>query len=103
LAAVTWTEPALDDLESICVHIAKDVPRAAEVLADGVFRATERLAEFPLSGRIVPEAQLVDIREIIFQSYRIIYRIREAEVQILTVVHGARLLSVAPFSEPSSG
>jgi addiction module RelE/StbE family toxin len=94
LVAVTWTHPALDDLEAICVHIARDVPRAAEVFAYGVFLATDRLATFPLSGRMVPEAQLEEIREIIFQSYRIIYRIRETEVEILTVIHGARLLDV---------
>jgi plasmid stabilization system protein ParE len=103
LVAVTWTDPALDDLEAICVHIARDIPRAAEVFAHGAFLATDRLARFPRSGRLVPEARLEDIREIIFQRYRIIYRIHEPEIQILTVVHGARLLDVASLSESSDG
>jgi toxin ParE1/3/4 len=102
LVAVTWTDPALDDLEAICIHIARDVPRAAEVFANAAFVATDRLADFPRSGRVVPEARLEDIRELILQRHRIIYRLRVDEVQILTVIHGARLLDITPLTEPSN-
>src|SRR3712207_8332183 len=47
---------------------------------------------FPYSGRIVPEIGREDIREIIIQSYRAIYRILPDDAEILTVHHGARLL-----------
>ena len=43
-------------------------------------------------GRIVPEFGIENIREIIVGSYRVIYRIRDEDVQILTVHHGAQLL-----------
>ena len=52
---------------------------------------------------MVPEGQADDIREVIFQKYRIIYRIHQAEVQILTVVHGSRLLDIGSLTEPSNG
>src|SRR5688572_20498547 len=57
-------EQALDDLESVCLFIARDAPRYAELFAVRVFHATERLEQFPQSGRIVPEAGRDDIREI---------------------------------------
>ena len=94
MAEVTWTEQALDDLDAICLFIARDAPRYAELFAGWVFRATERLEQFPHSGRIVPEIGREEIREIIVQSYRVIYRMLPDEVQVLAVHHGARLLKV---------
>ena len=47
---------------------------------------------FPESGRIVPEYNLRNIREIINQNYRIVYRVKSEIVEIVTIVHGARLL-----------
>ncbi len=75
MAGVAWTDQALDDLNSICSFIARDAPRYAELFAARVFRATGRLAQFPRSGRVVPEIGQEEIREIIVQSYRIIYRV----------------------------
>lgn len=92
MARITWTEQALDDLDAVCLFIARDAPRYAEAFAGRVFRATERLAQFPRSGRVVPEIGRDDIREIVVQHYRVIYRYLPDEAQILTVHHGARLL-----------
>ncbi|MBI3007101.1 MAG: type II toxin-antitoxin system RelE/ParE family toxin [candidate division NC10 bacterium] len=72
MAQVSWTSQALDDVEALCLFIARDAPRYAEVFADRVFRVTDRLARFPRSGRVVPEIGREDIREIIVQSYRVI-------------------------------
>jgi plasmid stabilization system protein ParE len=94
VAQVSWTNQALDDLEAICLFIARDAPRYAEVFADRVFRVTDRLAEFPRLGRVVPEIGREDVRELIVQSYRVIYRLLPEEVEILTVHHGARPLQL---------
>ena len=94
MAQVKWTPQALDDLEAICLFIARDAPQIGAVFADRAFRATDRLADYPRSGRIVPEVDIENIREIILGNYRLIYRIREDQVQVVTVHHGARLLDV---------
>lgn len=65
----------MDDLEAVCLFIARDKPGIACIFANRAFAATDRLAEFPRSGRIVPELGREDVREILIQSYRIIYRI----------------------------
>lgn len=98
MAEVTWTQQALDDLEAVCLYIARDAPGYATVFAERAFRAVAHLAQFPRAGRVVPEIHHDDIREVILQSYRIIYRVRLDEVEILTIHHGARLLN--PFERP---
>ena len=92
MAEVTWTDQALDDLDSVCRFIARDAPRYAELFAAQVFRATDHLAQFPRLGRVVPELRRDNYREVIVQSYRVIYRLSPNEVEILTVHHGARQL-----------
>jgi plasmid stabilization system protein ParE len=95
MAEVKWTPQALDDLEAICLFIARDAPPVAAVFAQRAFNATDRLATFPESGRTVPEMNDPNFREIILGNYRLIYRLRSGDVQILTVHHGARRLNLA--------
>ena len=90
MAQVTWTEQAIDDLYTVFLFIARDALGYAELMIERVFTATERLGEFPRSGRVVPEIGRDDIREVIVQNYRIMYRVLPDEVEILTVHHGAR-------------
>ena len=97
MAKVKWTPQALDDLEAICLFIARDAPTVAAVFAQNAFRITDRLTDFPRSGRAVPELNDENFREIILGNYRLIYRIRQDEVQILTVHHGARLIDRGQF------
>jgi plasmid stabilization system protein ParE len=95
MAQVRWTPQAADDLEAICLFIARDSPEMAATFADRVLRATDRLASYPRLGRTVPELGIENIREVIVGSYRVIYRIRQDEVHLLTVHHGARLLNAS--------
>jgi addiction module RelE/StbE family toxin len=92
MAQVRWTPQAADDLEAICLFIARDAPQVAALFAERVIRATDRLADYPHLGRVVPEFGLEDLREVIVGSYRVIYRTRQDQVQVVTVHHGARLL-----------
>jgi addiction module RelE/StbE family toxin len=92
MVRVSWTPQAADDLEAICLFIARDTPQIAATFADRVVTATDRLECHPRMGRVVPELGLEDLREILVGSYRVIYRVRDDEVHLLTVHHGARLL-----------
>jgi plasmid stabilization system protein ParE len=101
VARVAWTPQSLADLDAICLFIARDAPEMASIFADRVFRATDRLAEHPRSGRVVPEMGQERLREIILGNYRIVYRLVGEDVQVLTVHHGARLLDTGALSEDS--
>ena len=95
MAQINWTSQALDDLQAIGDFIARDTPAFAQVLVDKVFDAVQRLENFPRSGRIVPEINQENIREIILGSYRIVYLVDGNDVNILTVFHASRLLKVS--------
>ena len=75
------------------MFIARDAPQVASVFAGRAFEATDRLADHSLLGRAVPEFQTETVREILLHSYRLIYRIVDDGVHVLTVHHGARLLT----------
>jgi len=52
------------------------------------------LAEFPKFGRKVPEFDDPNIREILYKHYRIIYLIKETQLEILSIIHGSRMLNL---------
>ena len=88
-----WTDPALDDLEDIRDYIGKDSPYYARRFIERIFDAIEKLQDHPRMGRPVPEADQDDVRELIFQGYRLIYRTKPDRVQVITVIHGSRNLA----------
>lgn len=96
MARVAWTPQALADLQAAYEFVARDSVRYAEALTERLFDAAERLELFPLSGRVVPEVGREDVRELIVSGYRVVYRVREVEVEILTVTHAARPLGEEP-------
>jgi addiction module RelE/StbE family toxin len=93
MVAVTWTTEAQDDLEATLRYIARDSPRAADLLRERVDRAVNRIVAFPLAGRVVPEWDQPDVREVFVGPYRLIYRVSESEIEVLLFIHGARLIA----------
>lgn len=89
---VIWTPRAQQRLQEIHDYIAQDQPGNAARWISGALDRGEQIASQPPSGRIVPEYQRETVREIFEGAYRIIYRIRSQQVDVLTVRHGARLL-----------
>ncbi len=92
MAQIIWTEPALFDLNEIAEYIALDKPGAASHLVKKVFSKTERLEEFPESGRKPPELKKSRYKEIIVDPCRIFYRTEQDKVYILYVMRSERKL-----------
>jgi plasmid stabilization system protein ParE len=61
---LTWSPQAVRDLEGIRAYIALDSPQYADLTVRRIVAAVERLQQFPESGRIVPERNTPDIREV---------------------------------------
>ena len=89
---IHWTQNAVEHLVNIYEYIALNSPTYARRMVDRITRRSQQLADQPLSGRKVPEYQTEDIRELIEKPYRIIYRIKADQIDVLAVIHGARLL-----------
>ena len=92
MAQIIWTEPALLDLNEIAEYIALDKPGAASQLVQKIFSKTERLEEFPESGRKPPELKKMRYKEIIVDPCRIFYRTEHDKVYILYVMRSERKL-----------
>lgn len=90
MAQVTWTAPALSDLNAIADYIALDNIVAAKSLVQDIFQAVERLELFPESGRIPPELEHLNYREVVVSPCRIFYKISKDEVFILIVMRQER-------------
>jgi addiction module RelE/StbE family toxin len=88
---IKWSLEAIEDVEAIAKYIEKDSEFYAKAVVNRIFQATEKLKQFPKIGRIVPELDREDIRELIIYSYRIIYQLKEKQILIIAVIHGKRL------------
>ena len=80
-------------MEAIAAYIEQDSPAYARSVLRKIVACTRNLAEFPDSGRKVPEFDDEQLREVLAYSYRIIYRVQTREVIVAAVVHGRRDLS----------
>ena len=86
---VHWTSQATDDLQAIYDFIARDSPHYAQLTVEEIILAVDRLVQFPLMGRVVPEHRRDDLRELIKPPYRIVYRLGD-RINILTVFRASR-------------
>jgi toxin ParE1/3/4 len=88
--SVAWTDRARADLRAIDDHIAVDDPAAAERWVGKLIAKAEAAARLPMAGRVVPEKGRPDIREVFLRTYRLVYRVREGGILVLTVFEGHR-------------
>lgn len=86
---VHWTDTAEGHLDAIYAYIALDSPAYAKRMVDRITRRSQQIADFPLSGRKVPEYDMDQIREVIEGPYRIIYHIKIDQIDVVAVIHGA--------------
>jgi toxin ParE1/3/4 len=92
VAGLIWSPRAISDLDNICEYIARDSEYYARLFAERVMAAVEAIPVFPKAGRVVPEFQQENLREKILQNYRIVYRVKPDVIEIVAIVHGARLM-----------
>lgn len=91
MTKVVWSPQALRELEAIRDYIAVDSPRYAALVVERIVGGIERLRSFPESGRVVPERNSPDVREVIVKPYRVVYRLRGGSAEIVTVFRASRL------------
>ena len=87
---VVWSPLADRQVDEAVEYIAHDDPIAALKWLEHILERVKALARFPDSGRVVPETQREDVREIIVSRYRVMYRRRDDRVEIVAIRHEAR-------------
>lgn len=89
---IIWSPLAVERLEDIYDYIAQDNISAASNLIKNIFNKVESLLENTNRGRIVPESNRENIRELFEGEYRIIYRVEKKYISVLTLRNFKQLL-----------
>lgn len=89
-----WTERAVSDLLAIGDYIASDNPAAAREWVEKIRQRAAKASRMPGAGRVVPEVGRSDVREVFQRTYRIVYRVVDDGVVVLSVFEGHRLLGM---------
>jgi addiction module RelE/StbE family toxin len=90
MAQVNWTKRSIKDLKAINDYISLDSTFYAARFISKLIKRVDILIQFPESGRIVPEKNIPEIRELIEGNYRIFYRLRKENDTILRIHNAAR-------------
>jgi len=88
VTGIVWSPQSLRELEAHRDFIAQDSPHYADLTVRRIVAAVERLQQFPLSGRVVPERRSPSLREVIVGRFRVVYRVSPGTVEIATVFRG---------------
>ncbi len=89
---VHFTNAAVEQLDGIYAYIARDSAKYAQHVVDRILEKANNIAIFPQAAAVVPEYARLDIREVFAFHYRIIYLLLPERIDVLAVVHGAKLL-----------
>jgi toxin ParE1/3/4 len=91
MVTVEFTPKAIEDVENLAEYIALQSPHYAQKLVKSIFKEVEILKAFPYIGRVVPEINEQEVREIFYQKYRIVYHIIDpSTIHIVTIQRSAR-------------
>ena len=82
-----WSQQARLDLIQVIKRVAAENPDAARKLLGRIKKAEALVREHPMSGRVVPEFEVANIRERIVKPYRVIYQVQLDSILFLTVIH----------------
>ena len=96
---VKWTLPARDDLKAIYEYIALDSKFYAKKIVREIVSLSSTIPDSPERGRIVPETDEPEIRELFIYSYRLVYQLSPTAISILAVIHGSRNISATDIQK----
>lgn len=94
MVKIKWTNNALEELDDIANYISKDSLKYAQILIKQIYEMISHLEQFPKFGRKVPEYNDPNLREILYKNYRIIYLIKQGHLEIISIIHGSRILKL---------
>lgn len=91
LVKVNWTKIAISDLESAFNYVAEieNRPETARLMIKKIIEGVEQIKSFPDSGR---PGRVKGTKELIIVTtpFIVVYRMKKASLEILTVLHHAR-------------
>lgn len=93
MAKLIWSPKSIQRLEEIFEYIAQDSMDDARIFVGDFIKIVNTIPDFPKMGRSVPEFEDVCVRERMYKNYRVVYRIQNDIIEIVTIVHSRQLLN----------
>jgi toxin ParE1/3/4 len=91
MGSINFTNRAVADLDAIGEYHAHYSRSYASHLQDSIIAKAYLLQNQPEMGRKVPEFNIAYLRELIHQSYRIVYKVvSPTQIDIITIQHSSR-------------
>ena len=88
-------QSALDDLRDIkAYYVEVGAPKVGGEIVTDILRHVDILIDHPMSGRIVPEFETENIRELIYPPYRVVYTIQASDLILIRVWRSERMLQL---------
>ena len=86
MVQIRWSRRVIAEIHEAREYLQPYSPAFAERFTDAIFAKCALLEQQPLLGRVVPEAERIDIRELLFKKHRLIYQVvSSSEILILTL------------------
>ena len=90
MVRLIWSYKALEDIKEIFEYISRDSEFYARNVVKEIRKKVKSIKLFPRRGRVIPEINDKNYREIFQWNYRIMYKIESQNIYILSIFHGAR-------------
>ena len=99
--AIVWAGHAQSDLRASAEYIRKVSPVAARDFVSAALQAARSLSESPERGRVVPEIDDPEVREIFVGRCRLLSEVHPEAVWVMRILHSNRDLLLALRRRPS--
>jgi addiction module RelE/StbE family toxin len=96
MVKVRITKQAKEDLKNIKNYIQKDSYQNSIKVVQTIFEKLQLLEQHPEIGKTIAHTNTGSLRQILVYRYRIIYRLQNNVLEVLTIHHSSRLLSNNP-------
>ena len=94
---ISLSESAVRDLQEVRQsYDSQSAPEVGERLVREILACLDQLAEFPESGRVVPEFDQPWLRELVRPPFRVVYRLDGERVRVVRVWRSERLMGERP-------
>ena len=92
---IIFSNSALNELEDIQTYYTEiGVPQVGTDFISNIISNIELLYDNPDMGRMVPEFNVSDIRELILSPYRIVYLREQQKITVIRIWRSERLLNL---------
>lgn len=96
MGRLIFSPQAVSELRSIYVFIKKDSHFNAIRVREKIISRCQKLLTNPTAGRVVIQNSTLAVRQIMVYKYRVFYKQRNTDIEVISIFHSAQLLENNP-------